>query len=124
MYPWDIRGTGDRKPTDEFTVPLWARFEHKDFYFTSHYQKDTKVTIVYIVPAEYFHKTGLMYDDSMPILHLLPPYLEEIMEGIYETSYNPDYVIHNLSTLGFSRSRHFDNLISRTSGISGGYSDV
>lgn len=111
MKPWDIKTTGN-KPTDDFLVPLWAQFRPKDFYFASQWMDDVGSTLIYIVPSEYFDKFGNMYEDSMPIVHYLPEYLEEILPCVYEAEDIMMYrVEQELKSYGFNHNRWFQKFI-------------
>lgn len=113
MKPWDVRFT-NKKPSDAFLIPLWKDFLPKDFYFTAAAkERDNKrrYTKIYVVPIGYFDLTSCMYFDSLPIINILPIYIEEVSDCIYETYYNPEYVINHMEELGFVRNIYFDNFV-------------
>lgn len=120
MKPWDYYQVGQKpsKAFDEFIVPLWGKLWPKDFYFAYHYSDECNSTIVYIAPVEYFDNNASMFDDSMPIMHLLPNYLEEIMECVYEVSGKPD-IEKDMKRLGFVHCHFFQRYIDESNGIFG-----
>lgn len=116
LKPWDINSF--KKPSDDFTMPLWAPFKPGDFYFAI---AQTKPIIIFIVPAEFWDKNAKTFWDSMPITHHLPNYLCEIFEGGYEVESDIDsgQVCKDLFIKGFQHNHHFQNYIDRnkTSGV-------
>ena len=103
MKPWDIYTNGSKRPDDAFIIPLWDQFVPKDFSFAiipSDYKNN--INIVYIVPTEYFDKEHCLYIDSMPIVNILPPYLEEIFEGAYEAhNASREKIKQDMKAIGF-----------------------
>lgn len=117
MKPWTIKKSANgRRPADEFTIPLWADFKPKDFYFAIYWQDDVKMTVVCIAPIEYFDSNNKMFDDSMPIVQYLPNYLEEIVPGMYETDISPHEVRRNLVEWGFKHNHFFQKFIDAQNG--------
>jgi hypothetical protein len=117
MKPWTIKKNANgQRPTDEFTLPLWADFKPKDFYFAIRWEDDVKMTVVCIVPVEYFDSKNEMLDDSMPIVQYLPNYLEEIVPGMYETDVSPHEVRRNLVEWGFRHNHFFQKFIDTQNG--------
>lgn len=112
MKPWEVH-SNNRKPADEFTIPLWAQFKPCDFYFALSISDNA--VIAYIVPAEFWEKTTRIFYDSMPIVHHLPNYLEEIFEGGYEADSNISQaeVSNDLLRLGFSHNHFFQRYIDQ-----------
>lgn len=119
MKPWEIEipKNHDASSVDHITIPLWNKFKAKDFYFAMQHNKDDDkiITIVYITPAEYFEENAYMWTDSIPLMHLIPNYLIEIMESIYETEAHPDKVLGDMLAIGFVRDNNFQKFIDAES---------
>lgn len=96
MKPWESNDNKD-----------WLDLLPKDFYFALECQNDLKYTIVYIVPVEYYDAHGYMYEHSFPITNILPIYLEEILEGVYETDLSFNFVKKDLVGKGFIHNSYF-----------------
>lgn len=110
MKPWALK-TETRRPDDSFTIPLWAPYKPKDFYFAIIWEDETKTTVVYIVPGDYYDLTGKMFDDSIPIIQYLPSYLEEVSECEYETTKPMTEVQRDMTKLGFMNDHYFQRHI-------------
>lgn len=111
MKPWNISfAHDDKERLDAFTIPLWQEFNHKDFYFAIQYQYES--TLVFIVPKEYYDDKAVMFDDSMPIVQLLPESLIEIYSGVYETKKSLNDIKRELSEMGFIYDHFFQEFIN------------
>lgn len=112
MKPWSIKSVG-KKPADSFIIPLWEPYKPKDFYFAILIVDN--ITIVYIVPSEFYNSTGAMFNDSMPIIQHLPSYLVEILEGVYEVEHvGYNIVKQDLLNKGFVNNDFFQKYIERS----------
>jgi hypothetical protein len=111
MKPWELN-KNNKRVADEFYIPLFDLYKPKDFYFAVIWEEDVKTTIVYIVPADYYDLSGKMYEDSMPIVQHIPPYLEEVSEGEYETHTPILKVQHDMVKAGFVHNMFFQRYIS------------
>lgn len=111
VKPWEIRSS--KKPSDAFTIPLWAAFKPSDFYFASSLSED--VVIIYIVPAEHWDRSCKTFHDSMPIVQHLPNYLQEIFEGAYEADegLTTQDVCRDLLRRGFTHNHFFQRYIDQ-----------
>jgi len=103
MYPWDIKGGDDN------TLKAWLKLLPEDYYFAIY--DEMRITVVCIVPAAYFDATGIMYRDSIPVFHILPQYLIETFEGIYETNKPATEVYNDLLTAGFIHDVKFQSFM-------------
>lgn len=103
MAPWELRGS------DESLLPYWLKLKPEDFYFGI--RRDGNKTIVFITPGEYYDVGGRMYPDSMPINRLIPNYLVEILESIYETSEPLSRVFEDMLLIGFIHDSDFQSYI-------------
>ncbi len=82
-----------------------------DFFF-SVFEWTGTGTCIAIVPKLYFLKEKCMWDQSMPIEHLLPDTFSESMECVWETEKNDlDLVKNELLSMGFLENDEFNNLI-------------
>ena len=111
MKPWDIDTS--KKPTDDFTIPLWAPFKPSDFYFASSISDG--VVVIYIVPSDFWDKNARTFHDSMPIIQHLPNYLQEIFEGGYEADvgFPLEEISRDLLRRGFSHNHFFQKYIDQ-----------
>src|SRR5258708_6773525 len=117
MKPWDIKGNFDgRGSSDAFTMPLWEKFDPTDFYFALRVESDVNMTIACFVPAEYFDLSGKMFYDSMPITKHIPPYLEEILPGMYEADIPIHEVRRVLLDRGFTYNHFFQKVVDKQEG--------
>jgi len=112
MKPWDIHTHG-KKPDDAFTLPLWAPFGPDAFYFATTFMDG--VAVIYIVPVDYWNLNARTFHDSMPIVHHLPNYLEEIFEGAYEAEKGIQLseVSRDLLRKGFTHNHFFQRYIDQ-----------
>lgn len=113
MKPWDIKTANGNRPDDSFMLPLWSGFRPHNFYFAT-IGLEENITIVFIVPKEYFDEHGVMYEDSIPIVQYIPGYLTETSECIYEVEgVNVDSVRRDMIARGFSYGHFFQNFVNR-----------
>jgi len=120
MKPWEIiNSSPNESPDDKLLLNSWKRFKQQDFYFALHTDQKSQHTIVYLCPKEYFDTTGWMFEDSIPIVHLLPDYLEEVLEAIYETSHPKDRVLRDLCSRRFVWGSKFQDFVHSKMGVKG-----
>lgn len=103
MNPWELKGS------DEAILPYWLKLKPDDFYFAI--KREGNATIVCIAPGAYYEVSGQMYIDSMPINGILPHYLIEILDGIYETNNSLSKVFEDLLEIGFIHNKEFQSYI-------------
>ena len=77
------------------------------FYYAILPPNDYSPTLVFICPIKYFDHRNDMIRESMPILHLIPEYFVETLEGIYETDIAEYLVRNDLIKRGFVKSEKF-----------------
>lgn len=114
-YPWDIdrsASSKDQDLIDWWKLPLWQAMRPKDFIFGMHFNIKTDITLVFIVPLEYFEQHQIMYQDSMPIGKMLPEYLIEFAEGAYETNKKFFNVKEDMLKIGFIENREFQKYLN------------
>ena len=92
MKPWEL-ATSDKRLDENKYQASWIGYMPRDFYFAIKFDND--VAVIYIVPKQYFNLKKNMYELSMPIVHLLPEFLEETMPGIYEAKNVDRYTVNN-----------------------------
>jgi hypothetical protein len=111
--PWDIYTTRDHRPSDEFYVSLWRDFKPFDFLFSINVDTDAECAVLHLVPKEYFNVKGTMFDDSIPIVQYLPPYLEEVYEASYliDADFGPAKAQADMISRGFCMNKVFDKLV-------------
>ena len=113
--PWHVKYLA-QKPSDDFIIPLWKGFKPKDFYFATSWESET--VLVYIVPCDYYISHAELYYDSMPIVHLLPDYLEEISDCIYKTNSISQHLVHkDMLASGFLNNFFLQKYIDQRYGI-------
>jgi hypothetical protein len=117
VKPWELEYE-ERFISDEDFIKSWVSFEPKDFFFALQ-EEEPGITLVYLVPKELFNYTGYLFWDSMPIVHLLPEYLVEIFESIYEADETQSNVMKDMISMGFIFSNRFQKLIDESNGIYG-----
>lgn len=110
LKPWELYADENFNPTEEQIVESWAKFEPKDFYF-AYIEHDSHCCIVYLAPKEYFRLYKGSFPDSMAITHILPDYVIETFEGMYEANKNQFYVIQDMAMRGFNWNNHFQKWV-------------
>ena len=111
MLPWKLPA----KTTEEQLIIQWAKVQPAELCFGICHEDDDDI-IVLICPILYFAEHNYMYHDSMPITHLLPEYLVEIMPSTYcpmdpEDKLNQSMVYKDLMSKGFSHSPAFQAFV-------------
>jgi hypothetical protein len=126
MRPWDISTMNGKRVSDDFIIPLWKDFRPTDFFFAIREGfEDHTSTIVYITPIEYFSKFHYMFGDSMPIINLLPEYLEEVHEGFYEVeTLSVEKVKEDLLVRGFIHSSVFQSFTDVAVNLAGDFDEI
>lgn len=107
ITPWDLKAPS----LDSELWELWKKFKPHDFYFGVSDNSPAETVVVFIVPADYYEKFGIMLDDSMPIGHLLPNNLTEIMAAIYESDRMIETTRYDLLERGFVNDERFQRFI-------------
>jgi len=116
---WDLE---DEEQEDDIypnkvVADLFANAVASDFYFTTCtfyvYDGWTKVSIT---PKAYFDKHQYMFDQPIPIDHLLPKDLadNEIMEGVWACERSIQDVRKDLIARGFYTCNAFDKLVAKS----------
>ena len=82
----------------DYSLSDWLKLNPGDFYFALHNESGT--TVVFVVPVSYFNAYNKMYDESMPLFEILPNYLIETMECVYETDRTTSEVFMDLTEIG------------------------
>lgn len=108
MKPWDYNAG---EMGDPELWELWKTFTPHDFYFGIMENRATDTTLVFITPSDYYDQFGLMLDDSMPIGHLIPEHLEEIMTSVFETGRMVETTRYDMMDRGFINDPHFQQFI-------------
>jgi hypothetical protein len=103
MHPWDIKGSDDTK------LEAWLKLLPEDYCFAIY--DEMRQTVVCITPVSYFDATGTMYKDSIPMFHILPAYLIETFEGIYETDKSANDVYRDMLAAGFVHNAKFQSFM-------------
>ena len=83
-----------------------------DFYFAA--QVYDEYTMVAIVPKEFFHAFGYMWDQHMPIDHILPNDMGEMMESVWDSERSVEEVRADLLARGFEETEKFMTLVNRS----------
>lgn len=109
MKPWES------PQPDEDIIDAWEAIHTRQLYYatTSHKEGGMTKTFVFIVPGDFFDETGFMYANSMPIVPLLPVYLDEIADNVYETAIRENLVSLALMQLGFIHDPKFQTFIEQ-----------
>ena len=105
--PWEM------VEPDEDIIPVWERCATREFYYATGLQIGGK-TLVFVVPADFFNAEGLMYGWSMPIVPLIPMYLQEISPSIYETSLCERQASLDMLQRGFIHDNKFQDFIEKS----------
>lgn len=81
-----------------------------DFYFAA--QPYDEYTMIAIVPKEFFHSFGYMWDQSMLLDGILPGDFCESMESVWESERSVEEVRADLLAKGFEENEKFTELVS------------
>lgn len=81
-----------------------------DFYFAA--QVYDEYTMVAIVPKEFFHTFGYMWDQHMPLDHILPDDMGEMMESVWDSERSVEEVRADLLARGFEENEKFTKLVA------------
>lgn len=87
---------------------LWDSVEPNDFYFACY--EDYDGVNVAITPIEYFDREGYVSDQTPHIEHLLPDYMFEIMESLWESEKSMEETRNDLLSRGFIESEKMRQL--------------
>lgn len=82
----------------DYSISDWQKLNPDDFSFALH--NDSGTTVVFVVPTVYFDAYNRMFDESMPLYDMLPSYLIETMECVYETDRTTSEVFMDLTEIG------------------------
>jgi hypothetical protein len=89
---------------------MCASAQASDFYF--HIANVDGMTSVVITPKDYFNSKGYMWDQHLPIEHLLPDDLGEDMECAWSSRRDVESVRKDLLECGFEQNAEFDAFIN------------
>lgn len=117
--PWDWYDRNDLsyEPDEDFIIKEWSALKSSDFCFATTHSNLEKITIVYLVPEEYYETNGLMFAHSIPFQDL-PPYMVEILECVFEVpdeKASHEKICYDLKTLGFKYNRLFQTFVEKNS---------
>lgn len=83
-----------------------------DFYFhIMPDQEDGGFCIIALVPKAYFLKEHYMWDQSMPLDHILPSDFSESMESVWDSERSFEDIRKDLLTRGFEENKKFSQLV-------------
>jgi hypothetical protein len=111
---WDIKFNPAEayEVTDQKRWPHWREMVAHDFYFAVIPPNEYASTMVFICPIKYFESNQDMIRESMPINHLVPLYLVESMEAIFETDFSEEMVKNDLIKKGFLSNDAFTDYVT------------
>jgi hypothetical protein len=89
---------------------MCASAQTSDFYF--HVSDVDGMTTIAIVPKEYFKIQGHMWDQHLPIDHLLPDDMFEEMECTWSCDRDIESVRKDMLQRGFEENREFDEFLN------------
>src|SRR5271165_937444 len=112
MQPWEFSSPF----TEEYLIAQWATLKPEDFCFALIMNDTGKDAHVCIVPSLYFINHAHMFNDSMPITHMLPSYLIEVQNSVFEVvGKTPTSTVYSdLLDIGFIHVKLFQNFIEST----------
>ena len=98
---------------DEYFA-LCENSKPSDFYFAA---KDHSgcfggITMIVLVPKDYFQQEHCMWDQSMDLKHILPDYFFESMESVWESDQSVYDVRKDLLTRGFIENDELSSMIA------------
>lgn len=113
LNPW-INGPLKTPSSEEWYRSIWADQEPKDFVFAiDHAMGDTYLCIT---PVEYFKLYKRIFNDSLPITHILPDYLIEFEKSWFEASnMSITPVYYDLIMRGFRHCERFQEFCNNAS---------